>query len=99
VEQLAHIEESVKALWEKARQAGEVIVRLREEKKQLQSENTSLQQEVTKLRSELSLRDQQAQKLALTATEARNAVGMSNGEREQLAAKVKELLARIDAYL
>ena len=96
MEQIAQIEESVKALWEKAKQAGELISRLRDEKQALQTQNASLQMEVTKLRSELSAREHQLQKQLASEKSAAN---ISNGEREELTAKVKELLARIDAYL
>lgn len=97
MEQLAHIESQIKALWEKAQQAGDLIVRLREEKHELQTENTNLRQEIAALRSELSSREQHLQKVAAHA--AKSSEIISNGEREALTARVKELLAKIDAYL
>lgn len=97
VEQLAHIEESLKVLWEKVRRAGDVIAQLREERQALQAQVALLQQEVAKLRNDLAAKDQQLQRAA--AQDVRAAAIISNGERAQLAAKVKELLARIDAYL
>lgn len=99
MEQLAHIEESLKVLWEKVRRAGEVITQLREERQALQAQVGLLQQEVARLREELAQKDQQLQRLAAGVQEAKNAAILSNGERAQLAARVKELLARIDAYL
>lgn len=99
MEQLAHIEESLKVLWEKVRRAGEVIVQLREEKQALQAQVSVLQQEIARLREELAAKDQQLQRAAAGVHEAKAAALISNGERAQLAAKVKELLARIDAYL
>lgn len=99
VEQIAHIEESFKVLWEKVRRAGDVISQLRQEKQALQAQVALLQQEVAKLRSELAAKDQQLQRSTAGAHEMKVAAIISNGERAQLAAKVKELLARIDAYL
>ena len=101
MEQLVHIEESVKALWEKAKLAGELIIRLREEKQTLQTQSVALQQEVAKLRTELVAKEQQLQKLMTTqaSSEAKSTSAFSNGERDQLTSKVKELLARIEAYL
>lgn len=99
MEQLAQIEESVKALWEKAKLAGEMIARLREEGLALTSENARLKQELVNLQSELAAKDQHIRKLATAAGDSKSSSGMSNGEREQITAKVKELLARIDAYL
>lgn len=99
MEQFQQVEESVKALWERAKQAGELIARLREEKQAMQTENASLQQQVAQLRKELAAKDQQVQQAAATVAGSMNAAKLSNGDREQLTAKVKELLARIDAYL
>ncbi len=99
MEQLAHIEESLKILWEKVRRAGDVISQLREERQALQAQTTLLQQEVAKLRNELASKEQQLQRAAAGTQEMKAAAIISNGERQQLAAKVKELLARIDAYL
>ena len=101
MDQLANIESQVKALWEKAQQAGVLIARLREEKKALQADSEQLEQEVKKLRSDLMAREDQLQKLAAIqpGPEPKSTPTISNGEREQLTAKVKELLARIDAYL
>ncbi len=99
MEQLAQIEELLKVLWEKVRRAGDVISQLREEKQALQAQVTLLQQEVAKLRAELATKDQLLQRATTGAQEMKAAALISNGERAQLAAKVKELLARIDAYL
>jgi outer membrane murein-binding lipoprotein Lpp len=97
VDQLANIESQIKTLWEKAQQAGDVISRLREEKHQLQSKVEQLEQDLGRLRSEIKAKEQQVQNLS--ATELKAATAFSNGEKEQLTAKVKDLLARIDAYL
>jgi len=99
VEQFAHIEESLKVLWEKVRRTGEIIAQLREEKQALHSQVALLQQEVAKLRNELAVKEQQLQRASAHAQDMSTSAIVSNGEREQLAAKVKELLAKIDAYL
>ncbi len=101
MDQLSSIESQIKLLWEKAQEAGVLIARLREEKKALQADNEQLQREVSKLRSDMAARETQMQKSATaqSAPEPRHAATISNGEREQLTVKVKELLARIDAYL
>lgn len=101
MDQLSSIESQIKLLWEKAQEAGVLIARLREEKKALQTDNEHLEREITKLRSDMLASESQIQKLtaAQSAHEPRSTATISNGEREQLTAKVKELLARIDAYL
>ncbi len=97
MDQLSVIESSIKELWEKIKLAGETIVRLREEKASLEERNARLEEEISRLRTEISARDQRLQTMA--ASQAKAASALSNGEREQLTTKVKELLARIDAYL
>ena len=81
----------------------ELIARLRREKRELQAQNDQLEHDVVKLRTEMSARDQQIQKLTATqafaANESKSTAILANGEREALTLKVKELLARIDAYL
>jgi vacuolar-type H+-ATPase subunit D/Vma8 len=96
VDELAHIESQIKALWEKAQTAGNLIARLKEEKQVLQTRTEQLERENAKLRSEISVKEQHVQK---TVAEAKSTAIISNGEKEQITAKVKELLARIDAYL
>ncbi|MEO8166907.1 MAG: hypothetical protein ABI623_01580 [bacterium] len=104
MDQLSSIESQLKLLWEKAQEAGVLIARLREEKKALESDNEQIGQEVAKLRSDLAAREAQLQKLTTAHSESAGATSksasvISNGERDQLTSKVKELLARIDAYL
>lgn len=96
MDQLSNIETQIQTLWDKAKRAGELIARLREEKRALQKQNEFLEQELAKLRSELVARNAQ---LASAAREVKSAEIFSNGEREELSAKVKQLLAKIDAYL
>lgn len=97
MDQLSIIESSIKELWEKVKLAGETIARLRAEKASLVEEKARLEEEITRLRAEISARDQRLQSMA--AIQARPVSAFTNGEREALTTKVKELLARLDAYL
>jgi predicted nucleic acid-binding Zn-ribbon protein len=96
VDQLANIESQIQTLWEKAKQAGDLIARLREEKQSLHDQNETLLQDVARLRAELNAKEQ---RLASAAHDAESAAIFSNGEREELTAKVKALLAKLGAYL
>ena len=96
MDELANIESQIQALWEKAKQAGELIRQLREEKRELHEQNEALLHEIAKLRSDLNARDV---RLASIANESKSSLLFLNGEREALTARVKELLARIEAYL
>ena len=91
----------LRALWEKARHAGELIAQLREEKKDLQAAVQDLQQQIHQLQEELVKKDQVIATVTaeLTSAPSKKAVLFANGERELLTAKVKDLLAKIESYL
>jgi chromosome segregation ATPase len=97
----AAVETSLKSLWEKARRAADVIGELRAEKRTLQSRVELLEGELRQLREEIGRRDQQLSKLQSeqAGIDPKRAALFANGEREVLATKVRELLAKIDAYL
>jgi hypothetical protein len=95
------IEQLLKVLWEKARRASELITSLREERTRLQVKAEGLEKELTVVRQENSKKDDLIRKLKeeMASVQAgRNAL-LSNGEREGLRARVKDLLERIDSYL
>jgi septal ring factor EnvC (AmiA/AmiB activator) len=94
------VESSLKALWDRARRAAEIIHALRENKKVLEQRVGELEAEVKKLEHELSKRE----RLLASATAAEEMAEsktrlVSNGEREALAARVKVLLSKIETYL
>ena len=83
-------------LWDRAKKAAEVISRLREEKAELQARVASMEEELHRLRQELS-KNQEAMK-SVPAERGDHAF-LSNGEREQLTARVKDLLTKLDGYV
>jgi uncharacterized coiled-coil DUF342 family protein len=92
------VEIALKALWEKVRGAGDLIQQLREERQALHTQVEQLRAEVRHLQTELSRKEQLLGSVSQSRDgDAARAIG--NGEREALAQKVKDLLARIDAYL
>lgn len=91
------LESGLKALWDRVKRAGEVIVSLRSDNAQLKTRVDDLERELRRLQSELQKKDQ-----VLQETTARRAEGesvFSNGERDALIVRVKDLLSRIEAYL
>ena len=92
---------TLKSLWDKVRRAAEVIARLRVENSQLQSTVGRMQQELSQQKEDLIKREQEIRKLSAEKTEIQSArtSGFSNGEREALSARVKELLGKIESYL
>jgi phosphoglycolate phosphatase-like HAD superfamily hydrolase len=90
------LEAGLKALWDRARRAAELIGQLREDKRALAARVTALEGEVRALRDEMAKREQAHER---DNGEAR-ARAFTNGEEwDALAAKVKELLAKLDSYL
>lgn len=96
------IESALKTLWERVRQAGELVQHLREERQALLSQVEQLRGDVQHLQEELARKDQLVKKSQIERIQhlaAGEPIASPNGEREALARKVKELLVKIDAYL
>jgi chromosome segregation ATPase len=92
------VENALKALWERVRRAGDLIQQLREERQALHTQVEQLRTEVQHLQNEVSRKEQLLGAMpSFRDVDAAKAFG--NGEREALAEKVKDLLARIEAYL
>jgi chromosome segregation ATPase len=88
------VDGNFKALWESARRAAEMIAGLRQERQALRTHVARLERELQQIRAE------SAQLRKQTAEHAQEGgMSIAGGERDQLAAKVKELIAKLDAYL
>ncbi len=95
------VEASLRALWERARRAAETIAQLREEKKTMQVKLEQLEQELQGLQREVAEKDAVIKKQAseLAQTSSKQDAVILNGEREELAVRVKTLLSKLEAYL
>jgi uncharacterized coiled-coil DUF342 family protein len=94
------VEQALKGLWERVRRAGDIIQQLREERRALLSQVDQLRSDVQHLQEELGRKDQVLRKAqSERVTPAADAASLSNGDREAMARKVKELLLKLDAYL
>jgi chromosome segregation ATPase len=95
------VETSLRALWERAKLAAETIAELREIKKTLQAKVEELEQELRGLQQEALHKEALIEKQAseLEQTSSKETAVILNGEREELAVRVKNLLARLEAYL
>jgi predicted nucleic acid-binding Zn-ribbon protein len=88
----------LKSLWDRVKKAGELISRLREEKAGLQVRVASLEEEVSRLKNELAKNEDLVRSFSAERTEGNRPL-LSNGERELLSARVKDLMAKLDAYI
>jgi chromosome segregation ATPase len=99
--ELKSLEDGLRTLWERVRHAGEVIVQLREERVSLHARVHELETQMRGLDRELLKRESQIKEITAqkVVVEPKEGFLMANGEREALVSRVKDLLARIDAYL
>jgi predicted nucleic acid-binding Zn-ribbon protein len=95
------LETSLKALWDRTKRAGELIVQLREDRTGLRRRVDELEQEIVQLKEEVSHKEELIKKISAEPMRpsGKNGVVLSDGERRQLGARVKELLAKIEGYL
>lgn len=89
----------LKGLWDRAKKTAELISRLREEKGELQSKVTSMEGELTRLKQELTKHEEVIRTLSAAPGQEGGHSFFSDGEKEQLSAKVKDLLMRLDGYV
>lgn len=95
-----NLESALKSLWDRARKAGEAIASLREENALLRSRLSEVEAELVALRAELGRKDAAINELRTAQAEAeQQAVLVTNGDREAVVARVKLLLAKLEAYL
>lgn len=96
-----NIEEALRSLWDRTRRAGELIVQLRAENKSLGEKSGTLELEVSRLQRELLEKEAAVKKLTSELTGALNRGDsvFTNGERQALGARVRELLDKIEGYL
>lgn len=88
----------LKGLWDRAKKAAEVISRLREEKAELQSRVNVLETELARVKDELEKNEAALRTVSSDQPSTDHSL-LSNGEREQLSAKVKDLLAKLEGYI
>jgi chromosome segregation ATPase len=98
---LKHLEESLHALWDKARYVSDVLLRLKAENKELQSRISSLE-----LKEHRSIEELQHRERDLEEIRTKLAHAQSNGrslfskeESEVLKSRLKELIEKINSRL
>jgi uncharacterized small protein (DUF1192 family) len=91
----------LQGLWDRVRRAGDMVVQLRSQNADLAERVVFLEQELSRLKAELSTKDEQVKSLTERQDAAQSLSDrlFSNGDRESIAARAKELLARIEGYL
>ena len=95
------VEAALRGLWDRTRKAGELIAELRGENASLRARAEGLQKDLEGLKHEIARKDEAVSRLQAqrAGEEAQRGAVLANGERDALAARVKDLIARLEAYL
>lgn len=98
---LQDIEESLQKLWEKAHAVSDMLVRLKNENKELRLQIESLREKDHLREAELQRRAQEVEQLRVQLAEiqAQGQALIAKEEQEELKAKLKELIAKINSHL
>ncbi len=98
---LRSLEASLQLLWEKARRVSEVILQLKESNQQLRVKVAELEEREQEMRTALEAKEKEVdrlrhdvQRLQMNGSEA-----FTKEEREAIKARIKELIAKINARL
>jgi len=99
------LQELLEGLWDRVRRAGDHVKSLRAERDMLksrldkvESEFEGLRRDLTEQKKQVLEREEQIRSLHQQAAASEGKI-MSNGEKEALVERAKELLARIEGYL
>lgn len=98
----AGVENVLRSFWEKARAAGELIARLREEKKGAERRLREMEQEVASLNSEIQSKEQELKRLRAEHVQLTSSNGrefFTAEEKEILRGRIRELIAKINSHL
>ena len=92
------IDALLKNLWDRAKKAAEMISRLREEKAELHAIVASMEGELSRLKQDVVKNEEMIRSLSAERVEGNHSL-VSNGERELISARVKDLLTKLDGYI
>ncbi|MGA9121138.1 MAG: hypothetical protein WB699_17365 [Bacteroidota bacterium] len=94
------LDASLNGLWERARSAVDLIARLREEKHALEQRVRELEHRMQTVQQEFRDVQEQLKAKPLQQVDQESIPPIfSNGDREALKGRLKEILAKLDAYL
>ena len=92
----------LKTFWEKVQAASEMIARLRSEQRALLDRVAMLEKDANSLRSELLLKEQELKRLKIENAQLSHSNGsdyLTQEEKENLKAKIREFIAKINSHL
>jgi septal ring factor EnvC (AmiA/AmiB activator) len=95
------VEAALRGLWDRTRKAGELIAEVRGENASLRAQLDGLRKDLEGLRHELVRKDEALARLQAqrAGEEAQRGAALAEADRDVLAARVRDLIAKLDAYL
>jgi len=94
------LDASLNALWERARSAVDLIFRLREENRALTERVRDLEQRLHSMQQQVREVQEQLKAQPIQPVNRDSPPSLlNNGDRDVLRGRVKEILAKLDAYL
>jgi predicted nucleic acid-binding Zn-ribbon protein len=95
------LEESLQRLWEKARQVSELLLRVREDNRQLRQKVAELESKERHLSASLQISEGELERARaeVVKIQSNGSGGFTKEEREALKSRIKDLIARINARL
>ncbi len=98
---LKHLAASIQELWSKAKQVSDLLLQVRADNTQLKTKIAELEQGERELKSRLEQREQELHKLKIdyVQLQSNGSSIFSREEKEQLRAKIKELVSKINSRL
>jgi len=95
------LEISLEKLWEKARSVSDLLVRYKDENQELKGRVKELERLESQVRADLRAREQELERVGseLLRLQSNGSQAISQEEREALKARIKDLIAKINARL
>ena len=99
----AAIDDALRILWDKVKEASDLIAQLRNERQQLHTRLIAVESELNRMRGDLTSKDLEIKRLKaelVHSTSTNNGtVAITTEEKEVLKNKIRELIASINSHL
>ena len=95
-------DDALRALWDKVREAADIIAEIKRERQHLQNRVMTIEDELSSIRGELVSKEQEIKRLKVELTQSSSsngAVAIPIEEKEIIKNKIRDLIAKINSHL
>ncbi len=98
---LSTLEASLEKLWEKARRVSDLLLRLKDENRELKGRVQEFERQEAQWKADLRAREQELERLRaeMVRLQSNGSQAFTRVEKEELQQRVKDLIAKINARL